>query len=231
MEHRARRESNPRRGAVGPQSPALVGQWDRAAASCSRVELRVPAARGKGPDAPRRVEMPVGLEPTSRGPDNPRPSARSRGQVYGEGILMLWPLSYGTPVCCESGGRVSHPLRGGHIPSCRAAYTTPYRVVRRDQWDLHPHPSGRQPDAPLLEPWPRIVGRRRRDGVTARTGGGSRVSVHPGAAPHRPAAGHVSCRYCYFVLPRTVGCQTASCRHGGAGTQHAPPGARRRRGV
>ena len=105
---RARRESNPRRGAVGPQSPALVGQWDRAAASCSRVELRVPAARGKGPYAPERVEMPVGVEPTSRDPDNPRPSARSRGQVIGEDNLVLWPTELRhSRVRCR--GRESNP--------------------------------------------------------------------------------------------------------------------------
>ena len=56
-ENRARRELHPHGAVVDPQSPALVGQRDRAAngvlwpAADRRVELRAPVTRGKGPDA------------------------------------------------------------------------------------------------------------------------------------------------------------------------------------
>ena len=84
------------------------------------------------------------------------------------------PLSYGG-VCvgrrvrCLRRGVVEHRARAGglHEP-----------IDQRDQRDLHPHPSGRQPVAPLLSYGPSVV-RRRRDVTAGAPSSGSRVILCP----------------------------------------------------
>lgn len=77
------------------------------------------------------------------------------------------------PLCCPC----PHAM---HVMQLMHASTS---SCERDQRESNPHPSGRQPDALPIEPWPQGVVRRRCVGPE-RAYGGSRVSVR---MPARPA--------------------------------------------
>jgi hypothetical protein len=100
-------------------------------------------------------------------------------------------IGVGRRAPCLRRGVVEHRARAGglHEP-----------IDERDQRDLHPHPSGRQPVAPLLSYGPSVV--RLRHDVTAGTpGSGSRVNPLPIAPCHAGRRRSTCCRYCVF-LPR-----------------------------
>jgi len=78
---------------------------------------------------------------------------------------------------------------------------------QRDQRDSHPHPSGRQPVAPLLSYGPSVV-RRRRDVTAGAPSSGSRVILcplhHVTPADGAPRVASTACS------SQTIGCQTAA---------------------
>ena len=130
------------------------------------------------------------------------------GPLHGQGIGEVCcsiQLSYGSSIMsdwCEAAAaaRVSNdfdppPARGDGAPRARRRPATSIDV--RDQRELHPHPSGRQPVAPLLSYGPCVV-RRRRDVTAGAPSSGSRVRLcslhHDTPADGAPRC----CVYCVF---------------------------------
>jgi hypothetical protein len=131
-----------------------------------------PALRGPRPLVPIRLHHPLSIRRSTAG-EIRTPDPLVRSQVLSSAELRR-RIGVDRRVPCLRRGVVEHRARAGglHEP-----------IDERDQRDLHPHPSGRQPVAPLLSYGPSVV-RLRRDVTADAPSSGSRVNPLPIAPCH-----------------------------------------------
>lgn len=121
-----------------------------------------------------------------------------RGSSFPSGRFRAPAFGSATRDRCLRRGVVEHRARAGGLRE---------PIDERDQRESHPHPSGRQPVAPLLSYGPSVV-RRRRDVTAGAPSSGSRVILcplhHVTPADGAPRVASTACS------SQTIGCQTAA---------------------
>ena len=139
------------------------------------------------PGHPERAQLTLSSRASAAHPVIPSERSESRDLLYVD-------ASRGVPTTRT---RIAASGAGWWSTARAPEACPPTTTDERDQRELHPHPSGRQPVAPLLSYGPSVV-RRRRDVTAGAPSSGSRVRLcslhHVTPADGAPRC----CMYCVF---------------------------------